>query len=136
MTSYLNNFILIDDDPASNMICSAVIKKVFTNANVISFLRPDEALIFIEKECVKPECSRSVLFLDINMPALSGWEFLEEFKNFNTEIKKKIKIFMLTSSVAESDKVRAVDNNLVSSLISKPLRKETLKHLISPVAAA
>jgi CheY-like chemotaxis protein len=71
------------------------------------------------------------LFLDINMPTMTGWEFLDEFKELPETIRKKFIIYVLSSSVDSKDLEKASENELVKNYIQKPLRKESLKTLLS-----
>ncbi|MBS1493732.1 MAG: response regulator [Bacteroidetes bacterium] len=124
------NFILVDDDGINNTLCRAVITKVFEGANVKAFQIPEEALAYIQDNYASKEDFFTTLFLDINMPSMTGWEFIEEFNKFPDKIKKQFTIYMLSSSVDNKDMERAGKNNLIKCYISKPLKRETLKVLL------
>jgi len=125
------DFILVDDDGINNTLCSAVITKVFEGARVKAFQIPEEALAYIQNEYSSNEKNgAAILFLDINMPSMTGWEFLDEFKKFPDQVKKQFTIFMLSSSVDNKDVERACANTLVKSYIPKPLKRDLLKGLL------
>ncbi len=126
---------IIDDDPTNNLICEASIKKVFKTADVISFLTPEDGIKYIETVyALNPV--KTVLFLDINMPSLSGWEVLSKFQALLGIISPNILVYILSSSIDPADKRRADANKLVEGYIAKPLSKNKLLSLFSPPLAA
>ncbi len=122
----LKNVIIIDDDPSNNILCKTVIKKVFPMAEIISFLNATEGLAYIAENYTGENTGQATIFLDINMPLLSGWEFLEEFAKFPDFIKTQFTIYMLSSSIDDSDKEKAANNEFVSGYISKPLSRDII----------
>jgi len=123
-----SNFIIVDDDKLVCMFCSMVLKKFFNNATVKTFEDPQTGLEFIKLgQFLQDAEARTVLFLDINMPSMNGWEFLENFENLDEEIKNSIQIYILSSSVDERDKERAANNKYVKAFWVKPLTKEMLQ---------
>lgn len=123
------NFIVVDDDQTNNFLCMKIITTVFPDSNVQTFSDPETALVYINNMFGNATDGNAVLFLDINMPTLSGWDFLEEFERFDTGIKGQLKIYMLTSSVDERDKDRAAENKNVCGYIEKPLSKEMIRNM-------
>lgn len=119
-------FLLIDDDLYNNILCFSLINKVFNEIDVVSFTDAQKGLNYIEKNYFNAPVP-TVLFLDINMPSLTGWEVLEKFELFSDEIKKHITIFLLSSSIDLNDKERAEANSLVAGYVEKPLTKNFLE---------
>lgn len=125
-------YVIIDDDKANNMLCKMICKKVFGEVDTISFDIPEEGLNFISDQYSdNTKITPTVLFLDINMPGLTGWEFMEKYKSFNKSIQEQFTIYMLSSSVDHKDKDLARSNPLVKGYISKPLTREKLKELFT-----
>ncbi|MDB5138050.1 MAG: response regulator containing a CheY-like receiver domain and an DNA-binding domain [Mucilaginibacter sp.] len=116
-------YIIVDDDPLNNTIYSIIIKTALGEVDIKTFTHPEDGLEFIQNKYVQ---SHTVLFLDLNMPTLTGWEFLEEYGKFNEELKKQIHIYLLTSSIDQRDKDKAKDNIYVKGFISKPLDSKTI----------
>jgi len=132
----ITNFIVVDDDYVNNMICRKIIKKVSPEMDVQEFLDPDTALVYIKSTYSKTDAPDAVLFLDINMPIITGWEFLEAFERFDTRVKEHLKIYMLSSSVAPGDKERAANNKNVVDYIEKPLSVEVINSILKEKKAA
>ncbi len=72
----------------------------------------------------------TVLLLDINMPAMSGWDFLERFESTESDIKKHLTIYLLSSSIDQHDKERAEANKHVKDFLTKPFRKEMVEVIL------
>lgn len=124
------NFIVVDDDAVNNLICRKVINHVFPKADLQIFVNPETALTYIKSIYSESFEKATILFLDINMPVLSGWDFLEEFENFDKHIKEQLKIYMLSSSIDELDKERATKNKNVSGYIEKPLNQKIIAKML------
>jgi two-component SAPR family response regulator len=123
-------FIVVDDDSVNNLICRKVIKNVFPEAVVLTFTNPETALTYI-KSIYFDSCGKAtILLLDINMPILSGWDFLEEFEGFDANIKEQLKIYMLSSSTDQLDKDLANENKNVCGYIEKPLDKDIIAKIL------
>ena len=121
-------FIVIDDDDFNNKICSVTIEKIAQDANIKTFLNPTEGFAHIVSEYSKTDhAATAVVFLDINMPVMNGWEFLARFDELDEFIKNRIKIYILSSSVDKRDIERAKANKNVVHYLIKPLTKETIR---------
>ena len=121
-------FIVIDDDPLNNTICRLTIKKALGPVDVVTFTDPAHGLQYIDTEYSNPsdEESSTVLFLDINMPVMNGWEFLEKYETLNQSVKKNIKVYILSSSVDDRDIEKAHSNKNIVIYLAKPITKETI----------
>lgn len=126
-----HDFIIVDDDPINNMLCQLIIEQRFATVCTRSFVDPCDALAYVEATYSNADAPPTILFLDINMPALTGWEFLNVFESFTAAIKEHFKIYMLSSSVDPKDKERADTNANVLAYIEKPLTIESLDCVFS-----
>ena len=125
-----NRFIVVDDDPLNNLVCRHIVQKFNKDAQIILFTNPEEALKSIEETFNdRVEDGGTVMFLDINMPAMSGWEFLEIFETFGENIHKQFSIYVLSSSIDEGDIEKADKNPFVEGYYSKPLSIQTMKSI-------
>jgi len=123
-------FIIIDDDEINNMICTVTLKKMSTDVNIKTFLDPAAALAHIAADYSDPdEDHRAILFLDLSMPVMNGWGFLERFNDFDRAVKARVKIYILSSSddLRDLDKAKA-DANVIDYLV-KPLTRETIRQV-------
>ncbi|RZJ27504.1 MAG: response regulator [Flavobacterium sp.] len=115
------NFIIVDDDAINNMLCKLSIARHFGPVQMNSYQAPETALALIP-ELEEP----TVLFLDLKMPQISGWEFLERMAQIDNNVLNRLKVFVLSSSTRQEDRERAESNPLVSGFISKPLNEKKL----------
>lgn len=131
MKQRLNRILLVDDSDADNFIHQRVIKKAEVAHNVIAKNGGEAALSYLSTQdddgnYPLPE----LIFLDINMPGMNGWEFLEEYEKLAPEQKAGVIVCMLTTSVAEVDRQRAGELVLVESFLHKPLTQAGLLKIL------
>jgi CheY-like chemotaxis protein len=127
MTNLSKLFILVDDDPLSNLLLKKVIEKNLDGAVAQDFITPELALKYIETQFVHTQLQEKItLFLDINMPTITGWEFLDEFERFEAHIKNQFQIYILSSSIDPADIQRAKLNPYVKDFVEKPINKDFL----------
>ena len=122
MKNNIKSVVLIDDDFAINYFHKRLFLKLELGVNVFTFSNSNAALDGIIKlEDTHSESDLVYVFLDINMPEVDGWAFLEKFKKINELIKFEVKIFILSSSINPEDVVKAKNNNFVTNYFAKPL---------------
>jgi len=130
MSNQTKHFLLIDDDPLNNSLSKLVLRKTLGKVEVIDFLVPENGLEFIEfKSHYHSEEEKVTLLLDINMPSMTGWEFLDKFDQFKNSLKEQFNIYILSSSIDPCDISRAKENPLVIDFIEKPLNKASLNKI-------
>jgi len=121
-------FIVIDDDEFNNKICTVTLEKIDKGADIKTFLSPVDGFAHLVSEYSRKDHNENaVLFLDINMPIMNGWEFLDRFEELDPAIKTRVKIYILYSSVDKRDIEKAKANKNVVHYLIKPLTKETIK---------
>lgn len=125
------DFILVDDDPINNMLSELTISDVFPEAKIIAFTNPKEGLEFLLTSLGPSRGGKPILFLDLNMPIMSGWDFLAQFELAEQDVKAQLQINILSSSVDPMDLEKAKQNVHVNDFIEKPLTEEVLISLIS-----
>ncbi len=125
----IQGYIVVDDDATNNMICEFTIKRMDKEADIKMFTLPEEALASIKKEySTTSKIIPTVLFLDVNMPSMTGWEFLDVFMQFDKYIKEQFTIFILSSSI-EDFTAKAGRYTFIKGFISKPLKLENLEEI-------
>lgn len=123
--------LIIDDDEINNLICTKVIKDYNPEMKVESLTSSTKGLSYLE-DLVKnrPQDLPEVILLDINMPTISGWDFIREYRKMMTEVEsEKIKLFVLTSSQYYQDAELADQYREVQKLFTKPLTATILKEI-------
>ncbi len=117
-----DRFIVVDDDSVSNMICRSVIKEINSEVEIKTFTIPEDGFEYIVSNYSKTGKEiPTVLFLDINMPSWTGWDFLKHFEKLDECIQNQIKVYMLTSSIDIKDKEHAQEDKIAVEFIVKPL---------------
>ena len=124
-----SRFIIVDNDPVNNLLCNLAIKDAAASADIVAFTNPLKAFEYISAYNESNNC-KSILLLDINMPIWSGWDFADHFEKLDEKIKKSFKIYMLSSSIDNNDKLRALENKNVVAYIEKPLTEEKVFSLL------
>ena len=122
---------LVDDDVIHNFITEHFLKDNYPPIQVIAFINPEEALQYIKSIPENRELSfPDVIFLDINMPLMNGWEFLEEYMKMDLHHISPSKIYILSSSLDPADISKAQHFNVVSGFISKPLSPDKVNDIL------
>lgn len=116
---------LIDDDKLSIRLMSMLISKKKFCEEIVSFCNAELALETLKINCNTPQTLPDVILLDLNMPILDGWQFLDEFSLLPLE--KDISIFIVTSSIDPSDIEMAKNYKMVKSYIMKPITAQKLE---------
>lgn len=130
MKNKLNCILLVDDDQPTNFFNEIVIKKSCYTDQVYAVQTGMEALEFLKSRQNGVYPQPDLILLDVNMPAMNGWEFLEEYKSLPKEQRGNIVVVMLTTSLNPDDKSKASTINEISGFKSKPLTLEILNEII------
>lgn len=133
----LDRILIIDDDEVNNFVCKQIIKKSGIQADVDTKSSADKGLDLL-KEAIESGKNEfpDLIFLDINMPVMNGWDFLEEYKKLLPQINKDIVLMMLSSSVYEHDIEKSKAYHEVSDYIFKPLKTDKIKEICSKYFAS
>ena len=118
-------YIIVDDDPFNNMICRMTLQKALGEVDTRIFTLPEEGLLFI-KNNFDVNSEHTVLLLDLNMPTLTGWDFLDQYEKFGENVKGPISIYLLSSSINRLDWDKAKENKNVKGFLVKPMYRETI----------
>ena len=122
-----HDFIIIDDDPVNNFISREMIGLAFSKSdNVVDFTSPEKGLEHITTAYNAYAGNPVALLLDINMPTMSGWEFLENFNRLEEKIRNIFSVFIVSSSVDPRDKKLALENYHIRGFVTKPVNEEFL----------
>lgn len=127
MEKEIIKILIIDDDDATNFLTSYLFNELCNNCDLTFETSAENALLIFEKGT---DNLPDVIMLDINMPGMNGWDFLNEYQKHNFSALKKIPIFMLSTSIFDSDKIKSKTYPEVVDYIEKPFNEEKIKLLI------
>jgi CheY-like chemotaxis protein len=134
MKAKLNCILVIDDDEPTNFFTRMILEESGCVNHIRIVQSGREALEYLAKnETGNPDPdfpSPDLIFLDINMPAMDGWEFLEEYKKLNKDHKAKTITVMLTTSLFPEDKTRAKEIPEISGFENKPITIEKIEKIL------
>ncbi len=120
--------VLIEDDQAMNYYHQRLFVKQDFADEVLSYHSAKEALNGIK--CLQ-QVTLLYIFLDLNMPQMDGWQFIEELEKLKFDSNIQIKLFVLSSSVNPIDMLKTKENSVVIDYLSKPLSIETITNIIT-----
>jgi len=123
------HFVIVDDDAINNRLCQLCIARHFGDVPIKSYQDPNLALRAIgsgyDENLEKP----TVLFLDIQMPQINGWQFLDQFGAFPEAVRRQFKIYILSASTDRANIEAANNHPLVSGFLSKPLTAAAMERV-------
>jgi CheY-like chemotaxis protein len=130
MKKIIKCIMLVDDNQDDNFFHEREIKKNDISTNVIAKNTGLEALEYLKSKKDITHCQPDLIFLDINMPGMNGWEFLKEYNRLDKKLQSKVIIIMLTTSDNPDDEARSKTWDFVSDYITKPLTKGIMGDII------
>jgi len=126
----INSILLVDDDQINNFINKRIINKLGIADEVKTALNGEEALNYIQQHCQNTGQCPELIFLDINMPVMNGFEFLNEFDSLPLNNKDEVKIIVLTTSTNPGDLQKLKDYR-IKGFLNKPLTEKKIWEAIN-----
>ena len=124
---------IIDDDDVYQFTITKAIKKNSIVKKILIFSDGKEGIDFLIDNIANVEDIPDIIFLDINMPIMDGWQFLEEYVKLKPHVGKKVTIYMISSSVDPVDVTRAKAMSEISDYLIKPIKSEQVSEIIEKI---
>jgi len=124
---------LIDDDDIFVFLTKKTILKVTTDIEVEVFSDGFQAITHLKNIHDEKERLPDVIFLDLNMPVMDGWEFLEEYQDLYQSFARKTELYIVSSSISPHEMERSKNISSVADFIIKPLVKEKFLEIIESI---
>lgn len=129
MKEKLKSILLVDDDDATNVYNKAMVTMANVAEEIIVRNSGLKALEYLKSEIEGKPPQPAIIFLDINMPGMDGWEFLNEYNKLLQDQKAEVIVVMLTTSLNPDDKTKAAELG-AEGFRSKPLTQEGILELV------
>lgn len=126
----LKNLTLVDDDDIFVFLTTKIIEQTNLVDLIKVFGNGLDAINFLKENKNNVDALPEIILLDLSMPIMNGWQFLEKYNKLNPTIGKKITIYICSSSISPDDITRAKTISEVSDYIIKPITKDKLIDLI------
>ena len=123
------SFLMIDDHPIEHIIMQKMFDKVHLFPTASHSLDARLSMDLFERYYSTPDLLPDVVFLDLNMPGFSGWDFLDSYARIYKRIKKNIDIYIISSSIDPKDRLLPEKYAFVKACLCKPVKMETLLNL-------
>lgn len=117
---------VIDDDPIYQIIVKKIIEKSEMFTEIYSFKNGKDAIDNLYKSSENSESVPYIILLDINMPIMDGWEFMEELGLIKTNFNNEIVVYIVSSSIAIEDKNKSKSYENILGYLSKPINVNDL----------
>lgn len=125
---------IIDDDRVFQKLTGMKIERRSLARKVLLFSDGEQAINFLEEKAGEVSELPDIILLDLNMPVMDGWDFLEAFVKLRPSLGKRVTLFVATSSVNPEDLRRAQQISAVSDYVVKPVSDASLTRLFEPLS--
>ncbi|WP_259016467.1 response regulator [Emticicia fluvialis] len=129
----INNVWIIDDDKILTYVLKRMLASINVFENIEIFQNGKEAFNQLTKALTERELLPDIILLDLNMPVMDGWQFLDEFERL--DFNKKITLYIVSSSIDTQDHEKAANYTVVSDFLVKPIGKKQIEQLVADYTA-
>ncbi|WKX76319.1 response regulator [Zobellia laminariae] len=125
----LKSIVLLDDNSATNFIHETYLRRVNCVERIHTFTMGIKAIEYLKTLEVFPE----LIFVDINMPTMDAWEFMEIYEEIDMSLKINTRVILLTTSIIPSDKGKMSLYSEIEAMMFKPLNEEAIRNILGRV---
>jgi CheY-like chemotaxis protein len=125
----LNTIFIVDDDPIHQQITEIMLDRLNITNAVSKYSDAQEVLDYLRDFGSDASKLPDIILLDLNMPVMDGWEFLDRFQQLRDGLTKPIRVYVLTSSIDEKDQERVSSYDFVNGYLTKPLTNDVIMQL-------
>lgn len=130
MVEKIQSILLIDDDDINNFLSKELIALYWPSANVSAIMYVEEAIKTLTEKINAKQTLPDIILVDLNMPILNGWDFVEAFEKFDPEVTKNTRIFIYSSSVYYKDIEKSKQYTCVKKFYSKPITQQQIVEMM------
>ncbi len=131
MLDHKLNLLVIDDDDINIFIIKKIVEKTGFDIDMVARNNGQQAIDYLHETIAQNNDLPRLVLIDINMPVMNGWEFIEAYNTLG--IEQKVDMYILSSSVYENDIEKTKSYKAVKGFISKPLSMERLTELVKAI---
>lgn len=132
----MRKLVFIDDDPIDHFLMKHILRDKNYFETTTYTIYGSLVLDYIEENKSDPEKLPDMIFLDLNMPAFNGWEFLERLQQMQPGLAKHIPVYVISSSLRPADRDISSKYSFVSEFVSKPVDRNEIERIVGPQIAA
>jgi CheY-like chemotaxis protein len=132
----VKSIFLIDDDPIFVYLTRRIISSINCPCQINEFTDGELAMSYLSEFGDKPELLPDVIFLDLSMPVMDGWEFLKEYSDLKPKLKKDIALFIVSSSISPQEVERSKSYRAVTDFLIKPVEKGKIVEIMDNLKEA
>jgi CheY-like chemotaxis protein len=122
---------IIDDNVIDLYITRRLIIKNLFSKEVLEYYSADKALKYLQNHQEKPHLLPQIIFIDIYMPVMSGFEFMEAYDKLTTTLNSDCQVYILSSTIDENDIERSYNDKNITAFQVKPITKEFLESIVA-----
>ncbi len=129
----MKTIFLIDDDPVFVYLTKKIICSTTGDCQIREFADGELAIDRLRKICGDTSSLPDIIFVDLSMPVMDGWEFLDEYAQLQPKFSKRIELFIVSSSISPQEVERSKSYHAVTDFLIKPVAKGKIAEIISHV---
>lgn len=129
------NWAIVDDDLIFHLTTKMLLQKKDVHKKILLFKNGKEAFDYLKNHQETSDDLPDIILLDLNMPVMDGWDFIEHYLPIRSDLPKEITVYIVTSSMDDEDMKRASEISAIKKYVIKPIDQYKLEEIIDDLAA-